>query len=224
MGRKAYYGICSLCGARLSDQRMTLHLDDCAPSHDKPKGKEYRLLRLRVQGDGMPEYWLDMEVKAGAKLRALDDFLRRIWLECCGHMSAFYIDEIMYSSYMGGGMVGDRSMNVRLDQAVTSTRRFMHDYDFGTTTRLVLQLSSERQGVIGRNSIRLLARNEPLVWPCDVCGEPATRVCTFCSERSFCCDAHSANHPCGQDGFLPVVNSPRMGVCGYTGHTGDPLE
>ena len=25
------------------------------------------------------------------------------------------------------------------------------------------------------------------------------------------------NHDCGEEAILPVVNSPRMGVCGYTG-------
>jgi hypothetical protein len=33
----------------------------------------------------------------------------------------------------------------------------------------------------------------------------------------FACAAHESTHPCEDEAFLPVVNSPRMGVCGYAG-------
>ena len=41
---------------------------------------------------------LSFEIKSEASLRQLDTFLRRIWLECCGHMSAFHIGSLRYSS------------------------------------------------------------------------------------------------------------------------------
>ena len=31
------------------------------------------------------------------------------------------------------------------------------------------------------------------------------------------CDEHAETHDCGGEYFLPVVKSPRVGVCGYTG-------
>jgi len=34
-----------------------------------------------------------MQVKDNAALSDLDSFLRDIWLECCGHLSAFEIGE-----------------------------------------------------------------------------------------------------------------------------------
>jgi hypothetical protein len=38
-------------------------------------------------------------------------------------------------------------------------------------------------------------------------------------ENPFYCGAHaeSEEHECGEEALLPVVNSPRMGMCGYTG-------
>jgi hypothetical protein len=39
------------------------------------------------------------------------------------------------------------------------------------------------------------------------------------SPNGWLCDAHAEKHK-HQDMFLPVVNSPRVGQCGYTG----PLE
>jgi hypothetical protein len=35
--------------------------------------------------------------KADAILSRLDHFLRDIWLECCGHLSAFRIDQTIYT-------------------------------------------------------------------------------------------------------------------------------
>ncbi|GHV12564.1 hypothetical protein FACS189491_05810 [Spirochaetia bacterium] len=36
------------------------------------------------------EYWLLLDIALNATLEDFDDFLRQIWLECCGHMSGFY--------------------------------------------------------------------------------------------------------------------------------------
>ena len=85
---------------------------------------------------------------------------------------------------------------------------------------LQLTVTGERRGRIGRSAVRLLARNLAPMWTCSDCGESATHVCPYClgDATGLVCDAHRSQHPC-EDGeaFLPVVNSPRMGVCGYTG-------
>jgi hypothetical protein len=71
-----------------------------------------------------------------------------------------------------------------------------YEYDFGSTTALTGELVSKPQGSIGRASVRLLARNEPLVWPCGECDAPATLVCPYCidSGDAVFCDAHAATH------------------------------
>jgi hypothetical protein len=97
---------------------------------------------------------------------------------------------------------------------------FGYEYDFGSTTALTLRVVGTRDGVMGRSSLRLLARNDPPVWPCAVCRQPATLVCPFClsDKKRFSCATHAEEHECsGEHAWLPVVNSPRMGTCGYTG-------
>ena len=99
-------------------------------------------------------------------------------------------------------------------------RKATSDYDFGSTTRLTIARTGARAGRIGRSAIRLLVRNTPIPWSCGVCGgAPATLIC--CAHESadspFVCEAHQADHGCDDETFLPVVNSPRMGVCGYGG-------
>lgn len=66
----------------------------------------------------------------------------------------------------------------------------------------------------------MLARNESLGLPCARCVELATSVCPFCldDEDFLFCATHAAEHEhASEEVYLPVVNSPRMGVCGYTG-------
>ncbi len=52
-------------------------------------------------------------------------------------------------------------MNISLSKVLGSGMRFYHEYDFGTTTALVIKVVSEQEGAMGGRSIRLLARNEP---------------------------------------------------------------
>jgi hypothetical protein len=227
-------GTCELCGETLTRASAQKHLAACAPAHDVPNGASQRLVQVRAMAPGLPAYWLDLELKADAKLEALDRFLRQLWLECCGHLSVFRIGAVNYFSRgydLGftrafgtlGGQPAERSMGAKTGDALPrSGEPVEYEYDFGSTTMLQLRVMTERIGRIGRPSVRLLARNTPPVWPCGICGQPATWVCTYClqEEDAFACTTHRGRHACGeQEGFLPVVNSPRMGVCGYTAHT-----
>jgi hypothetical protein len=94
-----------------------------------------------------------------------------------------------------------------------------YDYDFGSTTRLTLKVTAAREGRIGRAAVRVLARNDPPAWTCGACGQPATLVCCAheTDDSPFVCAVHKRSHRCPDGAFLPIVNSPRMGVCGYVG-------
>jgi hypothetical protein len=94
-----------------------------------------------------------------------------------------------------------------------------YEYDFGTTTELKLRVLAERLGPRQREAVQVLARNNPPVFPCVVCGQEATQVCTQCiyEDEGWLCDACVSEHECGDEMCLPVVNSPRVGMCGYAG-------
>ena len=209
MAKQGSFGVCQSCGARKGKGAMFAHLQDCLSVHvgAGSSGEPEALLLLRAQASGLPAFWLDMAVKREGKLKDVDRFLRRIWLECCGHMSEF--SSVTHRKV---------SMNTKVSEAVGSVDRLGYVYDFGSSTELVVSLlggiNASSQG-----AVRLAARNEPPTWPCDVCGKAATAVCTQClyEGKGFCCAGHASSHDCGEDMLLPVVNSPRMGVCGYTG-------
>jgi hypothetical protein len=183
---------------------------------------------MRIEDAYSPMFWMDVEMGANSTLEELGDFLRGEWLECCGDLSAFYIggDRYMISSYEMGpfGSFGDpseRSMNIELGEILSKGSRFQHTYDFGTSTELKVRVVDEREGSIGSESVRLLSQNEAPVWECEVCGDDASWICTYCMyerQNPFYCVLHAEDHECDEpEMLLPVVNSPRMGMCGYTG-------
>lgn len=222
-------GTCVFCGKSYARSGMRRHLLACPARRQAiadergPKGK---LFHLFVGGTYAREFWLHLEIPASATLSDLDQFLRDIWLECCGHLSAFTIGQRRYEMDTGGidamwPMLFGRSsppqsMDVPLDAVLYPGLAFSHEYDFGSTTYLSLQVVAEREGVLPPGEqVRILARNELPDFRCEMCNRPAKYINVFKDYTLLCEECVEGE---GYDsGLLPVVNSPRMGVCGYTG-------
>ncbi len=227
--RTSSTGKCNLCGKTFAKAAMTRHMPKCRAEHPYLKGKPRKTFRLIAEGRNLPEYWLQIEMPAEATLLTLDAFLRDIWLECCGHLSAFTIDDVRYELDTGGidGMWTElfgpweppKSMNAKLSAVLRPGLKFFHEYDFGTTTELTVRVLAEQEGSIPKNAVDILARNDPPPVTCEKCGQPAVWVCSNCiyDNGGWLCDAHTRKHKCGEEMLLPVVNSPRVGMCGYTG-------
>jgi len=220
--RQSPLATCHYCGNTYTNRGMYQHLRACdarqaaieeANTQDVPRTK---ILHLAIKGDRY--HWLHVEAPVNASLHDLDQFLRDIWVECCGHLSEFVIDDVHYiSSVDYWWNPEDRDMGFELGEVLRSKIEFSYQYDFGTSTYLELRVASEREGVLpGDDVIHVMARNQLPDYRCDVCGEPATVICVFC-DYTLLCDKCLAEHECGDEGFMPVVNSPRMGMCGYTG-------
>lgn len=217
-GRGGSIGQCERCGAQAGRNGMLGHLRSCAPAQGVP------FVHLRLHGAASPVHWVDVAVDPAATLRDLDQFLRAYWLECCGHLSCFRVAGVEYPSSIDRTFPAfgapQRGMTVPAGKVFSrSGQRAAYEYDFGSTTALVLTVAGTRLVADGNATVQVLARNAPPIWPCAVCGEPAVHVCTDCAHVSdpFVCDLHAGTHDCGDEYFLPVVNSPRMGTCGYTG-------
>lgn len=194
------WGQCQTCGAAVGRTAMAKHVAACLAAEEKATDA----VLFTVDGRGFfGTYWLHAAVKSDATLGAIDRLLRATWLECCGHMSEFR-----------GAAKGTRAGD--LPKGVS----FGYEYDFGSTTALKLKVAGpSRVAFPGRASARLLARNLPLALACDECGERATLVCAQCAwgGKPLVCKACGPDHECGDDMLLPLANSPRAGVCGYTG-------
>lgn len=196
-------GNCFICGAELGKTAMKNHLIKAHGGEDG--GQECCL--LKIEGAYDKDYWLYIDIPMDKSLSDVDSFLRKIWLECCGHLSEF--------TGSGHGKIGkSRKLN-----AFSVGDKLLHEYDFGTTTETLITIA----GVITRNPqkqiVRLLARNIPPQFRCAECDGPAAYICTECiydSDNPFYCVECGDKHE-HDDMLLPVTNSPRMGQCGYDG-------
>ena len=148
-----------------------------------------------------------MKALGSASLRDLDRLLRDTWLECCGHMSAFSDKE------------GDFDMDEELENVLIPGKKLIYEYDFGSTTELLLTTVSELEGSIKKGKVEILARNEAPQTKCSQCENPATTICVDCiyDGAGWLCGDCAKAHECDSEMFLPIVNSPRTGVCGYDG-------
>jgi hypothetical protein len=132
-------------------------------------------------------------------------------------------------------------MQSSLEEVLKVGERFSYVYDFGSSSTLSLRVIDEREGIMPMEheaeleedeefeededvtSIFIMARNEPPALVCHICGQPATHVPSASEYTSLAetalCDVHTrtSEYP---DDLLPIVNSPRTGICGYTGDAG----
>ncbi|MGR3318033.1 MAG: IS1096 element passenger TnpR family protein [Candidatus Anammoxibacter sp.] len=219
MVKQQSQGKCLLCNSMFGKSGITKHLKSCiqnSVNHEKTNNKKF--FHIMVEGEERPEYWVHIKASANAKLNDLDGFLRNMWLECCGHMSAFEIQGIRYSS-SPMGEYDEKSMSIKLGDALNSNTKIYYEYDFGSTTALTLKVVSEIEAEMKGKAIQLLARNESPLITCENCKNKATHVCAECiySGEGWVCDECISNHECEEEMLLPVVNSPRVGTCGYTG-------
>ena len=130
---------------------------------------------------------------------------------------------------MGGltmfkNMPKEEDMDVELGKVLKVGQKFSYTYDFGSSTNLTLKVIAEREGIENadeeEDSIQVMARNEQPVMPCRSCGKPAVGIFLGYGAPQYgaVCET-CAKTKRGQydEQLLPLVNSPRVGVCGYTG-------
>lgn len=192
-------GICYLCGQTFTKTGMGAHLrkEIC------PEGDFQVCTLLKVEGQYDRNYWLYLDIPDTSALSTLDRFLRNIWLECCGHMSQFYRSD--YEVVGKTNRIG----------VLSKGRKLYYDYDFGSTTSLVITCMGKIARPAQRGAVRLLARNAAPVFPCEKCGHTADWVDVMNYPQVFYCEECMKNREEGT--YLPVTNSPRMGECGYCG-------
>jgi len=184
----------------------------------------HAVVKDSIEVVGRPKaYWLFLGMAHDAKLSDLDAWLRAIWFECCDHLSEFVIGPTRYSSVPSPTFslkARAQSMHVGVGKVLRPGVAFQHHYDFGSATILDLSLVGPLIVPVASQAIVLQASNDAPEILCSQCAEPAVKLCAECDADegvAFLCNACAAQHECGEEMLRPVVNSPRMGVCGYSG-------
>lgn len=227
-------GTCHLCSKTYKTTSFTSHLHACISRTLGLKPVEFdtgatvgvrktHYMMLNVSAYGSRDYWLHLGVQTDVTLRELDGFLRELWLECCGHMSAFLIQKTSYESSswdFDDPWTDSRSMDVAIGEVLPHKSRGDYTYDFGSSTELYIEskkLYSVPDSRRDQDRIRVLARNIAPEFVCDTCGKPASFLQLdeedMWEQRHYC----NSHQPDGEDFVYPLVNSPRCGVCDYRG-------
>lgn len=221
-GRKQSRGTCPYCGTTYARNGMVRHLTVCKKRQEKIENKNSvktcDYLTFLITGKYEKDYWLIVECKETTTLQEVDQFLRDIWLECCGHLSAFSISGRTYESYTDPVFSWGKpsqGMNVPLKDVFYKGMTIDYVYDFGSSTNLTITASDRREGPERKEKLALLIRNQPVEFICSACEEKAVAICTECGD--LLCEDCRKTHDCDEEMQLPVCNSPRWGVCGYEG-------
>ena len=208
-------GACGFCKRTVASNAVAKHLQICKErtKANLEKGGSEQIFLIKASAG---PFFVYFEAEGSATLKNVDSFLRDIWLECCGHLSTFEIEGVTYA-YEPQPEYNDKSMNIKLDAVLRPVLSFGYEYDFGTTTALAMKCISIRIGKL--KGIQTLARNNLQEFACSKCGKPAKEICSQCvyEGEALLCRPCAKKHECGEEMLLPVVNSPRMGMCGYTG-------
>jgi hypothetical protein len=217
-------GICSYCGTAIAKGSVAKHLTTCTKHKEvvakaeTTKAQPETLYHLRVQDAYQKNFWLDLEMRGSKTLNDLDHYLREIWLECCGHMSQFSV---------GGWRGNEISMNQKIEKVFQAGVELTHIYDFGTSSENLVKVMTTRAGKpTTKHPIALMVRNEMPETQCADCEQPGEMLCMEClaeGEWGVLCAAHAEDHPHDDYGDpIPLVNSPRLGMCGYDGPAAPP--
>lgn len=216
-------GNCVFCSQSFSRAGMSKHLKACVERARKYSAIEsnssdkINLFHLLVQDAYGVDFWLHLEMNGDAKLKELDKYLRAIWLECCDHLSQFSYDRWK-------GKIAKSSI---ADDVFEPGIEIYQIYDFGDSSETKIKVIGDREGAaLTKHPIFLMARNDPPEYSCNECGKKAKWLCLECmynNEDDTFCDEHIESHPHDEYGEpIEIVNSPRLGMCGYDGPAKPP--
>lgn len=143
---------CELCEKKYEAKGgIVTHLKSCLN-----KGGFGDYLMLKVSDPDNRDYFLYLLIDEEETLCTLDLFMKAIWLECCGHLSQFYIHPHSPKYTQFNNMEYHGPIYTILSEGIT----IHYDYDFGSTTTLEIECLKEMVGFDSDEPVVLLARNE----------------------------------------------------------------
>lgn len=208
MKAKCYY-----CNKELTERTIKKHMKNCSEmkkSIDEKRidDKEQRnqfIIAIKPEYAGN-EYCVYLSIAGTLGLVHMDQFIRDIWVECCGHLSSFKIKGKFYQ---------DQSMNTKLNDILDIDEKFEYEYDFGSTTYLILEVVDIIQVPSRFSQIEIIARNHQIKHECEICGLEAKY---FNYEKNEWECEKCIDEDADMIFKFDYCNSPRDGVCGYEGH------
>ncbi|MDD1723828.1 MAG: plasmid pRiA4b ORF-3 family protein [Methanospirillum sp.] len=209
-------GTCSVCKETITKRTAVSHLQ----KNHVPDSGEERFVIL-VDTPYSSPYWMVILAKPHGTLGDLDDALRDIWVECCGHLSAFTILGTEYQEKhedMGNAPFDHaKSTKVKIEKVLRPGMVFSYEYDFGTTTELRLKVVDSIIWKKQPDKMVMAAMNRKPDLVCSECGKPAIFHYLENDDETLLCLDCGSNEDLDECYLLPICNSPRTGLCAYEG-------
>lgn len=223
-------GKCYICGNHYSDKGICRHIGTCIadrygsnPASQKVDGTYL----LKVQDKYCKEFYLFLLADMCVRLDELDQYLKDIWLECCGHLSSYKIDGVEYDCDPDSSWDQAEDMDIALGDVLEAGMSFSYTYDFGSSTILTLRVLAIYEPFHDEKGIHLAGRNLRPSFPCSFCKNEAIAMYEnlYDGENGVVCkDCMEKMQEKDEDiSFSDMLNSPRAGVCGYGGPDDDIL-
>jgi len=203
-------GTCFICNEKIAGTLFEAHLDSCLRKTGWPEPGEPGLL-IWVMDTGNRRYWLMILAGPETTLADLDHLIRDVWVECCGHLSAFSIGNFYFNSDGEG-----EGMDVYIKDVLVPGDTCRYTYDFGTSTTLrVIALRPVKMSPPGGGLV-LLGQNRKVHRRCFVCGTEATMYYQkeWDEKTRYFCDTCAETSSHDSEWMNNIGNSPRNGVCG----------
>lgn len=153
-------GKCTQCGKAFHAAEAGTHLLSCRFPIENPSQSQTKDFLLRVSSNLEPGvYWMFVTISKEAPLSILDEFLRKIWLECCHHLSKFTIGSHYYMSY-SEYEDESQSMDTSIGKVLSIGSKCDYIYDMGSPTDLEIKVIAEIPSM--QKKVTVLLQNDPL--------------------------------------------------------------
>lgn len=213
-------GKCYYCNRELTERTIKRHIKTCSKIKevisdeikDNKKTRNQFILSMKDKYD-KNTYCIYLSMDENLQLQHLNKFIRDVWVECCDHLSSFYIDGMIYDDNRNQLY----QMNAKLKEVLSIGQKFEYQYDFGSTTHIILEVIDKIQVSKSHSQIEILARNNENECTCNQCGKQAEYY-QYETESFFCEEcAEKLDEDEFEELYRGYFNSPRDGVCGYVG-------
>lgn len=211
-------GKCYYCNKELTEKTIKRHMKNCSEMKKKieelsdgnKKQRNQFIVAIKSKYD-KNDYCIYLSIDENLGLLHIDQFLRDVWLECCGHLSAFKIKGKIYQDY---------SMDTRIKDILNVNEKFEYEYDFGSTTELILEVVDIIEVPASFSQIEIIARNNEVTHYCEICNAEAEYF-NYENDHWECRKCIDKNND--MIAKFDYCNSPRDGVCCYGGHKRDEV-
>lgn len=211
-------GKCYYCNKELTEKTIKKHMKNCSEINrrieelneiDKKKRNQF-IISIKSR-EYKNEYCMYLSIDEKLSLLNIDQFLRDVWLECCGHLSAFKIKGRIFQDY---------SMETKLNDVLTVNEKFEYEYDFGSTTELILEVVDIIEVPVSFSQIEIIARNDEIIHNCEICNADAEYF-NYEKDQWECKKCVDKNND--MIAKFDYCNSPRDGVFCYGGDKRDEV-